>query len=255
LKIQACGVGDELPLRNLTVTNNTGSNWGGPNQGSVVPSGLDLICGVQYGTFTGNNFTGDSMSSYGLEIRSSFQSPQNASHHNVFNNNTFFAGGCNGCKDVFFEDDGPDQGSGTISGIPSIGRAVHGTNTYNTTGYRVNRGCSQFAHAWWDYPAGQTFVNRGQSITVGAAGIRPDSAYTVTLNITDPNGNVVLLRTFSGGNGNCVMNQQPVLIDPSAFVAPGLYKVLATYYDGNSNAQIVNDWIGTGGQQVLLDVR
>jgi len=248
LKIQTCGVGDELPLRNLSVTGNTASNWGGPTQAIVVPSGLDLICGVQYGTFTGNSFIGDNQASYALEIRSSFQSPQSATHHNQFDNNTFQAGACSGCFDVFFEDDGPDQGRG-LSGTPSVGRKVQGTNVYDSVNYRVNRDCNQYAHAWWVYPAGQTFINRGQSLIVAAAGIRPDTTQTVTFTFKNAAGTTVLTRTFSGGNGNCVMNQQTVVIDSISFSAPGLYQVTATYSDGNSNAVITNDPIGS------IDVR
>jgi hypothetical protein len=248
LKIQACGVGDELPLRNLSVTSNTASNWGGPTQAIVVPSGLDLICGVQYGTFTGNSFIGDGQASYGLEIRSSFQSPQSATHHNQFDNNTFRAGACSGCYDVFFEDDGPDQGRGA-SGTPSVGRKVKGTNIYSSTSYRVNRDCGQYAHAWWNYPPAQAFINRGQYLTVAAAGIRPDSSQTVTFTFKNAGGSTVLTRAFPGGNGNCVMNQQAVFIDPVYFSAPGLYKVYSTYSDGNSNAVIRDDAIGS------IDVR
>jgi hypothetical protein len=257
LKIIACSsLGDELPLRYLTVTNNIASNWGGPNQGSVSPSGLDLHCGIEYSTFTGNNFTGDNKASYALQIRSSFNSPQRATHHNVFNNNTFSVAGCSGCYDVKFNDDGPDQGSGGSSGTPSIGRVVHGTNTYvSTAPSSTYRGCSQFAHAWWDYPPGQNFVYRGQSITLAASGIRPSLFLTVTFIFKDPNGNVVDSITYPGGTSNCVMNQQSFVISSSKFVTPGLYKVFATYWDGNSDAQIVNDWIGTQGQQVSLDVR
>jgi hypothetical protein len=254
LKIQACGVGDERPLMGLSVTSNTLSNWGGPNQGAVVPSGLDLICGVQYSRFTGNSVIGDAQASYGLEIRSSFQSPQLATHHNVFDNNTFRAATCSGCFDVFFEDDGPDQGR-SLAGTPSIGRAVKGTNLYSTTGFRVNRGCNQYAHAFFDYPPGQTFVKRGQSITVAAAGVRPSSSASVTYTFKAPGGNTVLTQSFPGGNNNCVMNQQQVYIDPTRFVAPGSYRVFATYSDGNSKAVIQNDFIGTGGQQTTLEVR
>ena len=132
IKMIACAFDPIPPMRYLTVTNNTGSNWGGPDQAGVSPSGIDLHCGVQYSTFTGNNFVGGPQSSYGLEIRSSFMSNQVASHHNVFNNNTFAAGPCSGCFDVFFTGDGPDQSSGTISSVPSIGRAVHGSNSFST---------------------------------------------------------------------------------------------------------------------------
>lgn len=254
LKLQACGVGDELPLVNLTVSNNTATNWGGVTQAIVVPSGLDLICGVQYSTFNGNSFIGDNQASYGLEVRGSLHSQPQATHHNTFDNNTFRAGACSGCFDVFFEDDGPDQGRG-LSGVPSIGRKVPGTNLVNSINYRINRDCTQYAHAFWVYPAGQTFVNRGQGLTVAAAGIRPSPSATVTFTFKDPNGNTVLVRTFPGGNGNCVMNQQVVLIDPAVFVTPGAYKVFATYSDGNSNAVIQDDFLGTQGQQVALTVR
>ena len=89
---------------------------------------------------------------------------------------------------------------------------------------------------------------------MAAAGIRKDSS-TITFYFYNPNGNLILTKPFAGGNDSCVMNAQQVYIDPAVFVNPGLYKVLATYNDGNSTAQIVNDWIGTGGNQVLLDVR
>jgi hypothetical protein len=238
------GVGDELPLRNLSITSNTASNWGGPTQAIVVPSGLDLICGVQYGTFTGNSFIGDSQASYGLEIRNSFQSPQNATHHNQFDNNTFQSAGCSGCYDVFFEDDGPDQGRG-LNGVASVGRKVKGSNVYTTTGYRVNRDCSQYAHAFWSYPPAQSFVNRGQSLTVAAAGIRPDTTKTVTFIFKNAAGTTVYSRSYAGGAGNCVMNQQSLPIDPLYFTAAGTYQVFASYSDGNSNAVISNDPIGS----------
>jgi hypothetical protein len=255
-KLQACGVGDELPIQYLTVTGNTGTNWGGPNQGAVVPSGLDLVCGAQYSSFSNNSFIGDNRASYGLEIRSSFMSPQNASHHNVFTNNTFRSGSCSGCFDVYFTTDGPDQGSGGISGTPSIGRrADGGSNVFGTVSWAADHGCAQFAHAFWQYPAGQISINRGQFLTVAAAGIRPDSSLPVTFVWKDPGGNTVLTRSFFGANGNCVLNQQTIWIDPGVFRSPGLYKVYATYSDGNSSALIANDWIGTGGQQVALDVR
>jgi hypothetical protein len=259
LKFQACGVGDELPIRYPIVTNNIATLWGG-QQALVSPSGMDLSCGVQYGTFSANNFNaGNATASYGLQIRGSFMSPQNASHHNVFTNNTFFAGGCsNGCFDVFFNDDGSDQSSGTTSGLPSIGRhyADGGNNTFGTMGDAGGyHGCSEFAHAWWQYPGTQTFINRGQSLPVSAAGIRPDSTKTVTFDFYNPLGVLVKTMTYTGGNGNCVMNQQLIPIDTTAFPTPGLYKVYATYWDGNSNAKIVKDWIGTLGQQATLDVR
>src|SRR5215831_312185 len=244
IKLEACAVGDEPPVQYLTVTNNVAHKWGGPNQPLSVPKGLLLVCGIQYGTFTGNVFDGrsDPTASYGLEISSSFNSPPNASHHNVFNNNTFLSGGCSGCFDVFFDHDGPDQASGTLSGIPSVGRSAHGTNTFNTVHAEQDRGCDQFGHAFFQYPGGQNFVAPGQSLLLAAAGIRPDSS-TITFSFVDASGNTVTSVQYPGGNGNCVMNQQEFFISPSTFPT-GQYKVLATYNDGNSDVQIVNDWIG-----------
>jgi len=92
-------------------------------------------------------------------------------------------------------------------------------------------------------------------VTVAAAGIRAQAGLPVTFVFRDPAGNTVLTRTFFGANGNCVLNQQSIYIDPGVFVAPGLYKVYAAYYDGNSSALIKDDWIGTLGLQVVLDVR
>jgi hypothetical protein len=259
IKLQANG--DALPPRHLVVQNNVGTDWGGQNQGATTPVGLVLVAGVQYSTFTGNSFDGstDTRASYGLQIRSSFDGLPSASYHNTFTSNTFRSGSCTGCFDVFFNDDGPDQGFESLQGIPDIGkRKVNGgNNTFNTMKWQTqyDNGCSQFAHAWFDYPPGQTFVSRGQNITLSAAGIWPNSLLPVIFDFYDPNGIKIDSISYSGGNGNCVMNQQLYTVSASKFLSPGLYKILATYYDGNSSARIVNDWIGTGGQQVLLDVR
>jgi hypothetical protein len=260
IKLQADG--DAPPMQHLIVQNNTARGWGGQNKGATTPVGLVLVAGVQYSTFSGNSFDGstDSRASYGLQLRSSFLAPASACHHNTFTNNTFLSGRpsvCgNDCFDVFFNDDGPDQGLHSLQGIPDIGRrSVNGgNNTFSTMKWNTDQGCSQFAHAWFVYPTGQNFVNRGQSITLAAAGIRPDSS-TITFYFYDPDGNLVTNVQYPGGNGACVMNQQSFTINPSVFVNAGLYKILATYNDGNSTAQIVNDWIGTNGQQVTLDVR
>jgi hypothetical protein len=245
-------------LQYLNVHDNTVTQWGGPNQAAIVPSGLDLTVGVQYSTFTNNNIDGrsDIHTSYGLQVRSSFGGSTVASHHNTFSGNTFYSGGCSGCYDLRFNPDGPDQGRTSLPGNIDIGRhANYGANVYSTVDDGgVYRGCSQFAHAYWDYPSGQTYINRGQNLNVSAAGIRPDGS-TITFKFYSPSGSLILTKSYAGGNGSCVMNTQLVNIDPAIFTTAGLYKVLATYNDGNSNAQIVDDWIGTGGNQVLLDVR
>ncbi len=244
IKLQACG--DGPPLQHLTISNNTLTQIGG--FGNVAPSGIDLIAGVQYSDFTNNNVTvaNSSSSNTALRVRSSFNCTALASHHNVFNTNTFSGGQYN----VEFYSDGPDQGR-ALNGTPSISRSNHGTNIYSTS--NPNSGsCSQYAHAWWDYPSGQNYVNRGQSISLSAAGVK--NGNTVTFTFKDSSGNTVLIQQGLASS-SCVMNSFSALITSTAFPNPGLYKVYATYSDGNSSATISDDWIGTGGQQVVLDVR
>lgn len=248
IKLQACGDSTILPMRNLTVRNNTASEFGGSN-GAIGGSGLDLICGVQYSTFESNTFTGAPTANYGLQIRSSLDGISSAptvSHHNTINSNTFYSGsgqvGCtSNCVDVNFTPDGPDQigvrrrfaGSNTFRGTPRDGGTYHD--------------CGDYGHAFYNYPAGQTFINRGQSLTLAAAGVRKSGAVIFRFKRAS-DGFQVATYTSPAANGSCVLNQQLFVISASQF-APGLYNIFADYGDGNSNASIVDDPIGT------IDVR
>jgi hypothetical protein len=262
IKFQACGVGDELPTRNVVVTNNTVSNFGGQSGGVHARqggSGLHLTCGVQYSRFENNSFIGAPTAEMGVLIDSSFNSPPNPTHHNTFNYNTFYSGrgdtGCNSnCADVEFNDGGPDQ--------IGLSRASRGTNTLKpvSSGYAIRNRCSssspngctcnQYSHAWFVYPFGQTFINRGQYLTVAGAGIRPPEFFSViTFRFRNQSGAEVATYTTQRTNSNCVVNQESFYVNPATF-APGLYTVYAQYYDGNApETYISNDLVGT------LDVR
>jgi hypothetical protein len=245
IKLEACSPAP--PLQRLNISNNSVGGIGGP--GNVSPSGIDLIAGVQYSDFTNNQVTTANGSSiYPLRIRSSFETCSQATHHNEFNYNTFSGGHNNGTVNVIFNGDGPDQGR-ALNGTPSIARGNHGTNTYRSS-TPTSGSCSQYAHAWWEYPAGQTFLYSGQNLTFAAAGIKNNGS-PVTFRFYDSTDTLRLTLNFTGGNGACVMNavQTPVSL------APGFYKVRASYSDGNSTAFISNDWVGPQGQQVFLEIR
>ncbi len=245
IKLQACGrldVQDELPLRNLVVRGNNARDFGGAN-GQQGGSGLDLVCGVQYGTFENNSLIGAGTAEFAGQVRSSFQSLVNPSHHNTLNFNTFTSGrgrpGCDGsCVDVNFNADAPDQ--------MGLRRGVADTNVANSFRPGSSR-CGDYGHAFFNYPAGQTFVNRGQSLLLAAAGMQPSTPTVFRFQRAD--GSTVASFTSQSANGNCVVNQQFFAINAAQF-APGRYNLFADYFDGPSNGvRISNDPIGT------IDVR
>ncbi|WP_163999725.1 hypothetical protein [Pyxidicoccus caerfyrddinensis] len=241
IKLQACGrtdVQDELPLRNLVVRNNDARDFGGAN-GQQGGSGLDLVCGVQYGTFENNRLIGAGTAEFAGQVRSSFQSLVNPSHHNTLNFNTFTSGrgrpGCDGsCVDVNFNVDAPDQ--------IGLRRGVAGTNVANS--FRPgSSSCGDYSHAFFNYPAGQVFVNRGQNLLLAAAGMRPGSSTVFRFKRQD--GSQVAAFTSQSANGNCVVNEQLFGINAAQF-APGRYNLFAEYSDGSSNGVFIsNDPIGT----------
>jgi hypothetical protein len=238
IKLQACGVGDELPLGNLAVHDNDASQFGGTN-GVQAGSGLDLVCGIHYSTFERNHVIGASTAEFGLQIRSSFLSPANATHHNRFSANFFSSGrgqvGCNNqCSDVNFTPDGPDQ-----IGIQRNGLDRAGSNTLTTFRYATDRGCSDFSHAFMNYLDDRGYVRPGDRVLLGAASVRPNA--TVTFRFLRAADNQEVARYVSQpANRNCVMNQEYLLIDPAVFT-PGIYQVKADYKDGNSDATITDD--------------
>jgi len=243
LKLQACGVGDEPPLDRLTVTNNNASDFGGGGNGLQAGSGLDLVCGVTNSTFDNNLFIGAATAEFGLQIRSSFLSVPNTSHHNKFQRNVFLSGkgkiGCNDqCSDVNFTADGPDQ-----IGMQRNGQDRAGNNTANSFRYATDRGCGEFAHAFFLYLNGRSFVRHGDNILLAASGVRPNATVTFTFRSAEDD-RLVASYTSVNANRNCVMNQEYMLIDAIKFPA-GEYKVFAEYQDGNSNATIRSDALGT----------
>ncbi|HXG67918.1 MAG TPA: right-handed parallel beta-helix repeat-containing protein [Blastocatellia bacterium] len=241
LKLTACGVGDEPPLRNLTIRDNVARDFGGANfvQGG---SGLDLVCGVQYSTFENNRFFGDATAEFGLQIRSSFLSPPHATHHNRFAGNTFVSGSgravCNTeCADVNFTPDGPDQ-----IGMRRNGENRFGTNNIASLRKATDRGCNEHSHAFFLYLNGREYVRHGESILLAASGVRPGRIVTFRFRRGD-GAEVAVYRSLSA-NRNCIMNQEMFLIDAERF-PPGEYQVFADYEDGNSDAIILNDPIKT----------
>lgn len=238
IKLQACSVGDELPLENLLVSDNDASQFGGAN-GVQGGSGLDLVCGIRYSTFERNRIFGAATAEFGLQIRSSFLSPVNATHHNRFNNNFFASGrgqlGCNNqCSDVNFTPDGPDQ-----IGIQRNGVDRAGSNAATTFRFATDRDCSGFSHAFVNYVDGGGAVRQGERVLLAAANVRPNTA--VTFRFVRLADNQEVARFISQpANRNCVMNQEYLLVDPARFT-PGMYQVKADYKDGNSDATITDD--------------
>lgn len=238
IKLQACGVGDESPLDNLTVRDNDATEFGGAN-GVQAGSGLDLVCGVRYGLFERNRVLGAATAEFGLQIRSSFLSPANPTHHNRFNANLFASGrgqpGCNDqCSDVVFTPDGPDQ-----IGIQRNGAGRLGTNSAATFRYATDRGCSEFSHAFVNYLDGRGYVRQGEPVVLAAASVRPNA--TVTFRFIRASDDREVARFVSqSARRNCVMNQENFVIDPAVFT-PGTYQVKADYQDGNSDATITDD--------------
>lgn len=241
IKLQACGAGDELPLRGLTVSRNVVSEFGGHNS-TIGGSGLDLACGVQYSTFEHNRISGAATAEFGLQIRSSVFELPNATHHNIIQFNTFVSGrgslDCGeACVDVNFTHDGPDQ-----IGISRRRQGGAGNNTANSFRAETDRGCSDYGHAYFLYLDGRAFVRQGERILLTAVGVRPGSLVTFRVKRAEDGVEVATYQSQSA-NRNCIMNQEYLVIDATRFPT-GQYKIFAEYKDGNSDAMISNDEIG-----------
>jgi hypothetical protein len=241
IKLQACGLGDELPLEKLRVKDNEASDFGG-NLGVQAGSGLDLVCGIQNSTFDSNRFIGAATAEFALQIRSSFLSEPNPTHHNTFHFNQFVSGrgrlGCNDqCADVNFTSDGPDQ-----IGIRRNGSNRAGDNSANSFRYATDRDCDEHSFAFFLYPDGREVVRHNEKILLTAIGVRPNSQVTFRF-MRAEDGLEVATYKSSSVNRNCIMNQEYISIEALKFPA-GNYKIFAEYKDGNSNAEIKNDEIG-----------
>jgi hypothetical protein len=139
---------------------------------------------------------------------------------------------------VNFTKDGPDQ-----IGIRRNGVDYKGTN--NTTSFRAetDRGCDDYAHPFFLYLDGRPFVRHGEQILLTALGVRPNSQVTFRFTRAEDGGEVLTHKSGSV-NRYCIMNQEYISIDALKFPA-GDYKIFADYKDGNSNAVISKDEIGT----------
>ncbi|MEW6125665.1 MAG: hypothetical protein AB1757_01265 [Acidobacteriota bacterium] len=243
VKLQACGDGSELPLKNLQVTNNDATEFGG-HLSIIGGSGLDLVCGVQNSLFENNRFVGGSTAEFSLQIRSSyFELPQNPTYHNRFQFNTFISGRgsvyCrDNCVDVNFTHDGPDQ-----IGIRRNGENFKGSNSATSFRAETDRGCDDYSRPFFLYLDGREFVRHGERILLTALGVRPGSQVTFKIHRAEDNREV-LTYTGAATNRYCIMNQEYLVIDENKFPA-GEYKIFADYKDGNSNATISGDMIGT----------
>ncbi len=243
IKLQACSTGTEPPLVDLKVTNNNATEFGG-HQTTIGGSGLDLVCGVQNSLFANNRIVGAPTAEFALQIRSSFFNiPPNPSFHNKFQFNTFISGrGSSFCRDdcvdVNFTHDGPDQ-----IGLRRNGENYKGSNAATSFRAETDRGCDDYAHPYFLYMDGREFVRPGEEVLLTALGVRPGSQVTFKIRRAADNSEV-LTHTSISANRYCIMNQEYIRIEEAKF-PPGDYKIFADYKDGNSDASIINDWIGT----------
>jgi len=241
IKLQACGAGDELPLRGMTVSRNVVTEFGGHNS-IIGGSGLDLVCGVQYSTFEQNRIIGAATAEFGLQVRSSVFEQPSTTYHNTIQFNTFASGRgspeCrDACVDVNFTYDGPDQ-----IGITRSRPDGAGNNTANSFRAETNRGCGGYSHAYFLYLDGREYVRQGERILLTAVGVRPGSTVTFRLRRAEDGTDVATYQSQSA-NHNCIMNQEYLTIDVTRFPT-GQYKIFADYKDGNSDATISSDDIG-----------
>lgn len=242
VKLQACGDGSEPVLDRLTISNNTVTDFGGHN-GSIGGSGLDLVCGVQNSTIDNNRFIGAPTAEFALQIRGSYLSPPSPSYHNKFTANVFTSGrgqaNCgSGCFDVNFTHDGADQ-----IGISRNGANRMGNNVVGSFFAETDRDCEQYSQPFFLYLDGREFVRHGERILLSALGVRPNSQVVFSF-IRARDGVEVASHQSASVNRHCIMNQEYVSIDAQRFPA-GDYKIFANYKDGNSNAVMNRDEIGT----------
>jgi hypothetical protein len=242
IKLQACGDGSEPGLDRLTISNNTVTDFGGHN-GTIGGSGLDLVCGVQNSVIDNNRFVGAPTAEFGLQIRGSYLSPPNPSYHNKFTANVFTSGrgqaNCgSACFDVNFTHDGADQ-----IGISRNGANRMGTNVVGSFFAETDRDCEQYSQPFFLYLDGREFVRHGERILLTALGVRPNSQVVFSF-VRAEDGVQVAAHASASVNRHCIMNQEYISIEAQKF-PPGDYKIFADYKDGNSNAVMNRDEIGT----------
>jgi hypothetical protein len=261
IKLEACRVGDDRnemtspippPLRDLQVNNNYAAQFGGGrvsgSSGGLAPggSGLDLICGIQFGTFTGNTIDGRNYAAeFGLQLRSACEAdscaapltlhyePKSTTHHNTFQSNTFYSGsggtGCGGsCVDVNINAEAPDQ----INVGRSLGSGT-GANTFRGSPRHDGgfNGCpgSLFSQTTFT-PASGIATTKLQFAT---RGVRSGSQVTVHF-LKD---GVDKPFTFSNVACTTMIGKKIRRLG----LAPGTYTVTADYQDGNAGSRDPNN--------------
>ncbi len=222
IRLRSRGVG-ALRVRNLVVYDNDVLNFGN--------IGIYMVSGVQNARIENNTVSGAPTSNYGLWVGGVDPdgSVVNPCFDNQINGNGFTAGRF----DVSFNGAptgnnvaGPDQ--------PTISRLSAGSNLLGATGIEPLPAvpCGQYAHAWWVYKNGLTYVPSGGKILLAAAGTRQFS--TVTYKITSPGGNpnfpLMQFTTTVATNDVCVINQHD---SPAINLAAGFYDVYVDLTDGN----------------------
>lgn len=114
--------------------------------------------------------------------------------------------------------------------------------------------CSQYAHAWWAYKNGLSYVPSGGRILLAAAGIRPGTCVTYHIRKPGSNHDELTLVSRRAASASCVLNEeesQPINL------APGFYNVFVDLYDENvatptaDSPALISDW----QLRVKLEVR
>jgi hypothetical protein len=255
IKLEACRVGDDRnemtspippPLRDLQVNNNYAAQFGGgrkSNSGDLAPggSGLDLICGIQFGHFTGNTIDGRGFNAeFGLQLRSACESdscaapltlhyePKSTTHHNTFQSNTFYSGSggtnCSSCVDVNINAEAPDQ----INVGRSLGSGT-GANTFRGSPRHDGgfNGCPGSLYSQTTFaPASGIATTKLQLAT---RGVRPNSQVTVHF----MKDGVDKPFTFSNVACTTMIGKKIRRLG----LAEGTYTVTADYQDGNAGSR------------------
>jgi hypothetical protein len=237
IKFSSVAPGSSFPIYGAEVRYNNASDLtgsGGFSAPAYGGTGLLLENDVVKGVFTDNRFDGTAYLDDGCKIASSPQtdgSAEDPTYHNTFDRN-YFRGGRH---DLSFAKDGPNQ--------IGLYHSQYGTNDVRSATVRFegayDQGCNAYAHAWWAYPAGQTYVNRGQTLSLSADGIRNGTQVTFKFK---RNGVQVASFSLPGANG-CVSPTTGYVIPSSLFTA-GTYQVYATWADASADLVVPNAYVG-----------
>jgi hypothetical protein len=142
------------------------------------------------------------------------------------------------CVDVNFTHDGPDQ-----IGIQRNGDDRFSSNNATSMRHETDRDCSERSNPYFLYLSDRTYVRQGEAVLLTALGVRPGSQVTFRFKRASDGVEIATHRSFFA-NRYCIMNQEYFTFDSFRFPV-GDYKIFADYKDGNSDANIANDEIGT----------